>query len=226
MNFHDPKLQQALCDRYVMQQMSPKAQRRFRKLLAQYPTLRIRLQKTEHQWALLNLNLAPNQPSPRVWQKIEQNLFIRKNMPKQPIATHTLWLKTWAIAASLMSVSLTALLWQSEPLNPEKVTILVQSQPVSGWLLESNENVFVIKTLKQITKKPGTDYELWFIADSASQPKSLGLLPSSGEHQIALPEQLLRQVNPQSLFAVTLEPRGGSPTGQPTTAPIFTGSPI
>ena len=64
-------------------------------------------------------------------------------------------------------------------------------------------------------------YELWMIAN-ASAPKSLGVLdPRGAAHREMGTSDTATLM--KATYAVTLEPRGGSPTGLPTSAPIFIG---
>lgn len=57
--------------------------------------------------------------------------------------------------------------------------------------------------------------ELWFISPGAA-PRSLGLLHADLPMSVAIPADLQQLLNPNSLFAISLEPAGGSPTQQPT----------
>jgi anti-sigma-K factor RskA len=57
--------------------------------------------------------------------------------------------------------------------------------------------------------------ELWFISPGAS-PRSLGLLHADLPMSVAIPADLQQLVSANALFAISLEPAGGSPTQQPT----------
>lgn len=61
--------------------------------------------------------------------------------------------------------------------------------------------------------------ELWLIAEG--KPVSLGLLPTTGEGRLKLPPGV---TGAQLTLAVSLEPVGGSPSGQPT-GPVLTSGP-
>jgi anti-sigma-K factor RskA len=65
---------------------------------------------------------------------------------------------------------------------------------------------------------PGKSYELWSIAPG-SAPRSLGLVEAASISQ-PLPIVPAGDV----ILAVTLEPAGGSPTGAPSGAPVFSGT--
>lgn len=57
--------------------------------------------------------------------------------------------------------------------------------------------------------------ELWLI-EGSNPARSLGVLPQSGEGEILIPADMRRQFAEGVVLAVSLEPYGGSPTGQAT----------
>jgi anti-sigma-K factor RskA len=66
-------------------------------------------------------------------------------------------------------------------------------------------------------------YELWMVSDKFTQPRSLGVI---GKTDFTAKAQLAsydKDTVDNATYAITLEPQGGSPTGQPTSAPIFAG---
>jgi anti-sigma-K factor RskA len=65
--------------------------------------------------------------------------------------------------------------------------------------------------------------ELWLIPQGG-KPASLGLIAASQPVQINVPHELLPHVGSGATLAVSLEPPGGSPTGQPTGEVIAHGS--
>jgi anti-sigma-K factor RskA len=64
--------------------------------------------------------------------------------------------------------------------------------------------------------------ELWLIPPG-EKPHSLGLIDPNRPVTISVPENLLPKVSSESILAVSLEPPGGSPTGQPTGPVIANG---
>jgi anti-sigma-K factor RskA len=64
--------------------------------------------------------------------------------------------------------------------------------------------------------------ELWLIPPG-DKPHSLGLIDRSRPVTIKVPKDLLARVNDEAALAVSLEPEGGSPTGQPTGPVIANG---
>lgn len=69
----------------------------------------------------------------------------------------------------------------------------------------------------------GKSFELWLISDKLPQPRSLGVIGGSDfTARPVLADYDAGTIN-AATYAVTVEPAGGSPTGQPTSAPIYTG---
>jgi anti-sigma-K factor RskA len=63
--------------------------------------------------------------------------------------------------------------------------------------------------------------ELWLIAPG-DKPRSLGLIQPGRAVHINLPADLVQRIAADATLAVSLEPPGGSPTGQPT-GPVIAG---
>jgi anti-sigma-K factor RskA len=71
--------------------------------------------------------------------------------------------------------------------------------------------------------EPGKSFELWLISDKLPRPRSLGVI-GGGEFTS---RQVLASYDPETVrtatYAVTVEQAGGSPDGNPHSAPVFTG---
>src|SRR5436190_42091 len=71
--------------------------------------------------------------------------------------------------------------------------------------------------------EPGKSFELWLISDRLPQPRSLGVIGGSDfTARPVLADYDAGTIN-AATYAVTVEPAGGSPTGKPTSAPIYVG---
>ncbi|WP_395665537.1 anti-sigma factor domain-containing protein [Methylocella sp.] len=64
----------------------------------------------------------------------------------------------------------------------------------------------------------GKSLELWYMGETGA-PKSMGLVPVEGA-QMRMPKGMTIE---KARFAVTVEPKGGSPTGGPTGPMIYSG---
>ena len=66
--------------------------------------------------------------------------------------------------------------------------------------------------------------ELWLV-EGGHAPRSLGILPETGEGGLIVPADLRRALGPGATRAVSIEPPGGSPTGA-VTGPISAQGPV
>ncbi len=124
-----------------------------------------------------------------------------------------------------------------EQLRPQpKVEVVQAPQPAQfvAVLQRDGGSPAFIMTLDTTTKeftvrKAGADaptgraYELWMVSDRFNAPRSLGLI---GATDFTTKPVLAAFDNPTihgAIYAVTVEPEGGSPTGAPTTPPIYAG---
>ena len=70
---------------------------------------------------------------------------------------------------------------------------------------------------------PGKSHELWAIGGGRTKPQSLGVINASAEIPISKIGPATPEYIKNITLAVSLEPEGGSPTGQPTGPVLFTG---
>ncbi len=92
--------------------------------------------------------------------------------------------------------------------------------PPPAFLANANTGGRVVLTALSPASVPaGHDLELWVLAPGAQKVASLGVLPAGGR-SVALPS--MPATGTQLL--VSLEPTGGSPTGQPTGPVLYAGT--
>ena len=86
---------------------------------------------------------------------------------------------------------------------------------------EATKNFTVRKV--DASAEPGSSFELWLISDKLPKPRSLGVI---GVDDFTS-RPVLASYDPDTVksatYAVTVEQAGGSPDGNPHSAPIFTG---
>ncbi len=69
----------------------------------------------------------------------------------------------------------------------------------------------------------GRDFELWMI-EGQQPPVSMGVIPVGSTVHIELAPELQRKLSSGAVLAISLEPSGGSPTGQPTGPVVAAGN--
>ena len=79
-----------------------------------------------------------------------------------------------------------------------------------------------IYPLRPFQDPAGKAHELWMVPDEGKgTPVSLGTIDPKGSHGLNVKDHL--PLLPRAVLAVSLEPAGGSPTGQPTGKVVWHG---
>ncbi|WP_316232558.1 anti-sigma factor domain-containing protein [Bradyrhizobium sp. SZCCHNR1051] len=71
--------------------------------------------------------------------------------------------------------------------------------------------------------EPGKSFELWLVSDKLQKPRSLGVIGGSDFTSRPVLSSYDADTVSRATYAVTVEPEGGSPTGQATGPIVFTG---
>ncbi len=226
MRYDNKLLVDTLSAEYILGTLKGTARRRFEQLIRQRPDWAQTFNWWESQMHLLADTVPAVKPSNKVWKNIESQLFTRK------AAQHTGWWKSWAFVSTALAASFATLLLIQTPqmvvdTTPASVALLATDKSEAGWLLnesKKSDNNVVIKviTLASLAIKPDNAFELWLLPADKSKPISLGLLPQKGNASVKVPVEVI-PLMATGLLAVSLEPVGGSPTGQPTGAVLYQG---
>ncbi len=215
---NNPELVDRLASEYVLGTLRGAARRRFERWRAATPLVDERCRFWEERLMYLARNLKPVQPPAHVWAAIERRLNLAR-----PALRRTRWV---ALAASvLLMVGLASLLyWRSIPAN--RATAVATISAKSGqhlWELQvfGKADRLVTRVTKLPAHPTGTDYELWALPEGGA-PVSLGVLPAAGASSRQLTLIQMQALAHSTQVAVSIEPRGGSPTGQPTGEVLYT----
>lgn len=144
--------------------------------------------------------------------------------------SNTVW-KGIAGFATAASLALTALLVDNSYLltppvtaDADSVTVIQNDSNQALWIVTVNSNS---NTLQTIAIAPpiinaNQTHQLWIVKPDDAGVSSVGLLPRAAGTSTTL--DLTSEANDATLFAVSLEPQGGSPEAVPTGPVLFTGS--
>jgi anti-sigma-K factor RskA len=180
----------------------------------------------------------PAEPPASVWAGIEARLNERTN-PAMATSNGnnivalqrrlTVW-KRAAVAASALAASLLVTIGVRETTRSTMprsfVAVFQKDDALPSFLLTIDLDT------RQLTIKPvaadtptGKSYQLWIAAapvgePASPKPRSLGVLEGRGLTTKAALSAYDKAVVENATFGVSLEPAGGSPTGQPT-GPVF-----
>lgn len=177
-------------------------------------------------------------PRPSVWSAIEARLPANDVAPRTP--EHGAQGKTslrWWQAATLMASSAAVVLAVVALRKPESVIVQV---PVAQQAAASAPMVAVLTGAKGVVtvsfdpasgrmtsaatglEVKGHSPELWVIP-ADGKPRSMGVFDPSAPGWAKVPTRASAAMAAGATLAVSVEPLGGSPTGQPTGPVILTG---
>jgi len=129
-------------------------------------------------------------------------------------------------ASALAAACLAALFYlaQSPTLRPPLVAKLDETSGKSGFFAAANpaDGSLTIVPAALLTGQEQQALELWVIP-SGGKPHSLGLIDPGRSVKVMVPPELRPHVTADSVLAISVEPPGGSPTGQPTGPVIANG---
>jgi anti-sigma-K factor RskA len=214
----NPELIDRLASEYVLGTLRGPARRRFESWRASTPDVDQRCRFWEERLMHLAKGLVPLKPPAHVWLAIRRRLSLSSQPPAQR------WVRSFALAASVLLVVGLAALWYWRSAPVVRATAMATISAKSGerlWQLEVFGNADRLVThAVQGAAPAGHDYELWALPKDAS-PVSLGVLPAEGASSRILTPIQKKALATSSQVAVSIEPVGGSPTGQPTGEVVF-----
>jgi anti-sigma-K factor RskA len=82
---------------------------------------------------------------------------------------------------------------------------------------------FTVRRVGATAAEPGKSFELWLISDKLPRPRSLGVIGSDDFTIRPVLGAYDADVVNSATYAVTVEQSGGSPDGNPHSAPVFSG---
>ncbi|MBV6825809.1 anti-sigma factor domain-containing protein [Pseudomonas sp. PD9R] len=220
MNYQTATLRRALAADYATGLMPAAARRRFEQLLLEDAALRTELAQWQESLASLTEAL-PEQPVPeRVWQGITARIEPQVlHVPeKRPFWN---WLRITAAICSLVIAVTLGVLYNRDTARYSATLVTADAQP--ALKVEAHKDYLKVEPLTLAAVEPGRSLELWAIP-ADGKPISLGVIPADGKGKVELSEAQKALIGKPIALAVSLEPQGGSPTGQPTGPVLYQGA--
>lgn len=227
MNYRDPTLRDKLAAEYVLGLLRGAARRRFERLLVQEVALREAVVRWEQHLDPLTERIAPIAPPKRVWRAIA----LRIGGARPSLWQRLDFWRPFAIAAStavaMLLVYVVYVTVPPEVVAPARVAAVLQDKNAQpAWIVHASgpHAPIEVQPLAPQTLATNQSFELWLIPAESKTPISLGLLPVTGRTALIVPERLQPALAHGAVLAVSLEPEGGSPTGQPTGPVLYQGN--
>lgn len=222
MNYRKPELQEKLASAYVLGTLRGRARQRFERLMVADAALRRAVAEWETRLAPLNEAVAPVTPRRQVWRSISAQLRTLRPAPS-PWGWHGLafWrvlaggMATAAVVLAVVSVQLAR-----QPVRVQYVAVLQDPAAKVAMVVSAAGDDGKLRVHALQDGIPSDrDLELWALP-AGGKPQSLGLVGHRGSAELAATARRLANV---PALAISLEPKGGSPTGQPTGPVLYSG---
>lgn len=213
-----------LAAEYVLGTLSAEEHAAFVARLVQDPVLRGHVAFWQHRLAQLDESFEEVAPPPQILPAIERRLF-GSTAAAGPLAalwnSLALWRATAVAGLAVAVVAVGYTLTQPAQLSPEVfATQLVAALEAEGsdvrFMALYNKATGEVRLTGLSGEVPSDkDLELWLIEGDRA-PISMGLVQASTHNEVPVTRDLQVLFNEGSVLAITLEPKGGSPTGKAT----------
>ncbi|HKS70474.1 MAG TPA: anti-sigma factor [Ktedonobacterales bacterium] len=225
-----------LCAEYALGLLDAEARHAFQRALSGDPALQVMLERWQRHFATLAEDIAPHEVPARVWLRIQRDLgFLpERATPAAGMLSrgwHNLTLWRWvgagASAAALALLAVNLSIQRGTQPTTGSTYVVAALAPQGGtahWAatIDARRGQMVVVPTGSPIVVADRSTELWLIPPHA-KPIPLGVFAPNQPASMALPAAVLAQIGEHAVLAVSLEPLGGSPTGQPTGPVIATG---
>jgi anti-sigma-K factor RskA len=238
--YQDPEVYERLAGEYVVGTMSGGALRRFERLMHERPYIRHAVETWEARLIPLTEGLPDVMPSPSVWEKIEKSIKttyregqagLVSGSPKKSSFFQSLGF--WQGATALMSILLAAVVmmpkYQGESLPmPSYVAVLESDSrvPMMVTMGDQSKRVVSVRIMEMPEIDANKDIQLWAMRGPEETPMPVGILQRDNmeTHLSFSKPEWKKNIKGAKMFAVTFEPKGGSPSGQPSGKMMYKGA--
>lgn len=225
-----PEDMEELAAEFALGSLPPEERREAESLMASDPAFAVMVTAWERRLIPLALALEPVEAPPRIRGAV-MKAIAGDAAGSETVVAWKRKASAWRLAtvgASAIAASLAAFIalgTPEGPLNDQRYVAVLQAEGPGPAFLASIDLASGSISVRTIgaPPQPGKSYELWAVGAGRDKPQSLGVIDAS----FRIPASKLGKIDPaalsDTLFAVSLEPEGGSPTGQATGPVMFTG---
>jgi len=230
MRYRDPQLRDRLAAEYVLGTLRGRARARFESLMHYDRALRGIVADWEGRLTPLARAGTDIAPPARVWEALSSRVAGEARKPRW-WESLTLWrgLATAGVTVALVLAVMTGVAPEAEPpMSMVAVMNDTQGTPamtVSWPSMKAVRDPYIrIKvTQKHPAMAPGTAWELWMLPPGEGKPVSLGLITTDVDQVMRLTPELASRIESAWGMAMSIEPKGGSPSDRPTGPVVMKG---
>jgi anti-sigma-K factor RskA len=214
-----PELRERLAAEYALGTLRGRARERLKRWMRDDPELRKAIQAWETRLAPMAQLVAPVEPPARVWRQVERQLESRT---KSSWGKALGWMAAGAAAAMVAVAVLLPLQGDSTAAYVAVLSDPKTNRPVLVATAERADKVLRVNVLDPAIHVAGRSLELWALPQGG-KPRSLGVLSNQERGALKLLAAADQALADVPALAISLEPAGGSPSGQPTGPVLYTG---
>lgn len=223
MKLATPEVRDALAAEYVLGTLAGTARRRLARMASVDRALAAHIARWEALLTPLAESVQPVTPPDRVWQAIEARIGSRE-APQSWWDSLAFW-RNWGLAATGLAAALmiaTAVIKPAPAPEAGMFAVLSTPENVPRMIVEKHAGMIKVKVVKAWASLPENDLELWVVPKSGA-PRSLGVVSYAKDSEVRMAnlENLLAD---GAAFAISKEPKGGSPSGAPTGPVLCSGA--
>lgn len=177
--------------------------------------------------------ISPETPPEVLWEHIRaaldadaRNVRPRRGLWENLRLWHWLALGSGALlAAACAALVFMAVHQGPSPPIPYMAATITETNGQVGWTatMDLRHARMIVVPASPQPVRPNRTPELWLIP-SGGKPIAVGLISTHAPTTLTLNAHLLTRLGPTARLAVSIEPHGGSPTGQPTGPVVATGA--
>jgi anti-sigma-K factor RskA len=215
-----PELRERLAAEYALGTLRGRARTRLERWMRDDPQLEKEIRSWEARLAPMAQAIEAAAPPARVWQRIERQL--------QPKKKSSFWkalgLLAAGAAAAMVAVAVLLPLQRGE-VPASYLAVLSDpktNRPVLVATAARTDGVLRVNVLDPAIHVSGRSLELWALPQGG-KPRSLGVVSDQERSALKLVAAADQALGDVPALALSLEPSGGSPTGQPTGPVLYTG---
>lgn len=212
---------------YVLGLLEGEERARFEAMARRDPEIAREIHAWEERLTPLTRAVTPVAPPATLWARIEAQLDAA-GPPRAPLPWRRrlrLWQSAtaagFALAAALLAWTVLGPVERhATPPVPLAMGTLTPSQGEGPRLAAvlGKDGQLMVASPAPMPPPPGHSYELWILPKGANAPRSLGVMPESGQKAAEVGGNVR-----EAEVMISLEPRGGSPTGLPTGPVVYAG---
>lgn len=220
------------CAEYVLGLLDSQERKALERELDEDAALRESVNAWEARLSPLGDDVAAIQPPARVWRRIQADLnHIDHTDARAPEPQlRRIWnsIQLWRAMAfattlamiTVVALNLSLLLPAGTPPGTKSTYIAAAITGEDGlphWTMtiDTAKREIIVVPAVALRVSDSASTELWLIPEN-SKPISLGVFASDRSTSIPLSRENAAKLNARAVLAVSLEPKGGSPTGQAT----------